>query len=621
MNPIPEITARLERLRAAFDKDGFEVVQAAFPDGRSPYLGLIAKHRTARNRGAERKRAYYVEGGPWDMGYLMGRLAEPRIQEMSEDYIENFIRTMLPWIRKSKKTARDWPIYSWLVKRVNDLVPPDVPPHPALSPRIKEIRGMVAGCVSANPHTEVTEKRLWALNAGVDCLFALLYQHRLLELLFGKKAGRIETAIACNSLAILNEAAVDGALFARDFMFPACGIFQDAASLVVYNPLPHEPDGMLPLVSMTAPGIVGSIAAMNTRGVAAGVNVARAAISDPGHLGANSLLLVRHAIESSQTIEDAVECMFEAPRGVSWLYPMAADGGSGRDRACIVEAGATPRDDYGHPTEVLRFFDYARVELKEDMALPSDQYLRDHRSAAAEYRSGAMVRWEDYDDPCGERGYHTFNERLWKRRFRSRLAWGEVKDQFGRGGRIVLKPTQRRCPSGAYFAPLRGEPGNIVLSSNHYICPEMRLCAMDKRTDVLDAQHVDDSQWRYDTLNHLVQQVRWGDEQEGIRWSQALPISYDEAKRLINFLEPECATGDCPHRVKRHCYHYRRYKNRACRKGNRPIAIEGSVSLFDLKRRTIESYFGYYGDEWVKLQLLNYINGAIIEQAATTTPL
>ncbi|MFC2105815.1 hypothetical protein ACFLS0_03605 [Candidatus Bipolaricaulota bacterium] len=607
MAGVPGLNARLDWLREAFAKDGFEVVQAAFPDGRCPHLGLLAKHRTARNRGAARKRAYYVEGSPWEMGYLMGRLAEPRIHEMSEDYIENFIRTMLPWVRKSKRSPRDWPLYTWLVKRVNDLVPPGVPPHSALSPRIEEIRGMVAGCISANPRTEVTEKRLWALNAGVDCLFSLFYQHGLLELLFGKKVERIENAIACNSLAILNDAAEDGALFARDFMFPSCGIFQDAASLVMYNPLPKVPDGMLPMVSVTAPGIVGSIAAMNTSGVAAGVNVARAAINDPGHLGANSLLLVRHAIESAPTIEGAVECIFDAPRGVSWLYPMAADGGDRRDRACVVEAGATPRDESGKPTAILPFVDIPRVELKEDMALPSDQYLRNHRSSAAEYRSGAMVRWEDYDDPCGERGYHAFNERLWKRRLRSRLAWGEVKDQFDREGRIVGRSTQRRCPSGSYFAPLRGEPGNIVLSSNHYICPEMRLCAMDKWIDALEAKHADDSQWRYDTLNHLVQQTRWVNEKDGARRSAPKRLTFNDVKHLISFLEPECAIGDCPYAVKTQCYHYRRYENPACKKAKRPIAIEGAVSVFNLKRRVIESYFGYYGDEWVKLRLLNYV--------------
>jgi len=32
-----------------------------------------------------------------------------------------------------------------------------------------------------------------------------------------------------------------------------------------------------------------------------------------------------------------------------------------------------------------------------------------------------------------------------------------------------------------------------------------------------------------------------------------------------------------------------------------------SVSRFDLKRRTVERYFGYYSDEWVKLSLMNYL--------------
>ncbi|MFC2094894.1 hypothetical protein ACFLSW_00435 [Candidatus Bipolaricaulota bacterium] len=64
-----------------------------------------------------------------------------------------------------------------------------------------------------------------------------------------------------------------------------------------------------------------------------------------------------------------------------------------------------------------------------------------------------------------------------------------------------------------------------------------------------------------------------------------------------------------PSAVKRHCYHYKRYKNRACKQSKRRIAIEGAVTLFDLKRRTIESYFGYYGDEWVKLQLPSYVDG------------
>jgi len=35
--------------------------------------------------------------------------------------------------------------------------------------------------------------------------------------------------------------------------------------------------------------------------------------------------------------------------------------------------------------------------------------------------------------------------------------------------------------------------------------------------------------------------------------------------------------------------------------------IEGALSLFDLKEKTVESQYGYYGDEWIKLSLRKYI--------------
>ena len=174
---------------------------------------------------------------------------------MSEDYIENYIRKMVPWAANRKWSKRDWPLYKWLVNRVSNLVPPGVPPAGALLPRIAEIEGMVEGCKEANTTSEVTVKRLWALNSGVDCLFSILYEFDLLKLLFGKKADEVITPSECNGMALLNGAAANGALFARDFMFAACDVFQDAASLIIYNPLDDDGRGALPIVSMSAPGL------------------------------------------------------------------------------------------------------------------------------------------------------------------------------------------------------------------------------------------------------------------------------------------------------------------------------------------------------------------------------
>lgn len=83
------VESRYMRIEAAFRKDGFEVVR--FPDPRSPghtvgcmlqddRLGLLARHTRARNTmtGAP-KRAFYVEGDGWHMGWLMGAMAEPDV--------------------------------------------------------------------------------------------------------------------------------------------------------------------------------------------------------------------------------------------------------------------------------------------------------------------------------------------------------------------------------------------------------------------------------------------------------------------------------------------------------------------------------------------------------------
>jgi hypothetical protein len=49
------------------------------------------------------------------------------------------------------------------------------------------------------------------------------------------------------------------------------------------------------------------------------------------------------------------------------------------------------------------------------------------------------------------------------------------------------------------------------------------------------------------------------------------------------------------------------YANNPKSSVGKEIRIEGSVSICDLKLKTMESHFGYYCDQWIKLTLLNYI--------------
>ena len=96
---------------------------------------------------------------------------------------------------------------------------------------------------------------------------------------------------------------------------------------------------------------------------------------------------------------------------------------------------------------------------------------------------------------------------------------------------------------------------------------------------------MNDSQWRYDELNHRILDSL---DREG-------PITYKRAKRILDFLAPY---GDFPD--------YYRLNPKS--KDGRETVIFGSTTLFDLKARSVESHFGFYGDEWVKLHLPHYVD-------------
>ncbi|MBN1857946.1 hypothetical protein JW848_01935, partial [Candidatus Bipolaricaulota bacterium] len=210
--------------------------------------------------------------------------------------------------------------------------------------------------------------------------------------------------------------------------------------------------------------------------------------------------------------------------------------------------------------------------------LPDKDFLREHRTA--EVHQGAMVRWDNYE---GVEPYiETFNPALWER-FQRTIDFSAFQDR----GRINPTYLDRNCPHSFYFAPLRGRSGRVVLTTNHFVIPEMRLCGMARWANRVFKGRADDSQWRYDELNRRILDVL---ERDGA-------VSYDEAKGLIDFLAPD---GDFPE-------YYRQIP-----KGpdGKETMIYGSVSLFDLKKRTVESHYGYSADRWVRVELLRYIEGA-----------
>jgi hypothetical protein len=279
--------------------------------------------------------------------------------------------------------------------------------------------------------------------------------------------------------------------------------------------------------------------------------------------------LTRWSIENGNNCEEAVEVMVKAQRGVSWAY-ILADGTT--DKACIVEAGAR--------TEQVDFLSYVKEWVRETIEKAYPQFKDLLKNPSAPIQNGLMVRWNNYTYPSL---YQTFNETLIQEYKKKEPSYPYTYDQQDFAERKYLNKTwtDRNCPGPYYFAPQRESEPAVTLVTNHSIIPEMRLCAMNHWTAIIASGNIDDMQWRYDELNN-----------ELLTCMGKGYMTYDEAKETIDFLAPYRAFPD--------------YYNKDHKPLDR-VQIHGSTSIIDLKQLTIETHYGYFSDEWIKIALKSYI--------------
>jgi len=573
---------KLKHLTAAFKDDGYDVDQVITHEGK---IGIAARHRTACINGDKdrKKKAYYLEGSHRQMGYLLGRLAEYEISEMTTYFVNNVIWAFMGYhpgkilnkdysIKKKDKTI--WHVIreylgneiAEFISKCSQQTTPDVPRE-----YIDEMEGVLEGCREANTDTRVNKDDLWVLNFGIDWLIAHVYTRfkdvKIIKKRTKKKfLKKSKLTISCNGFSVFKDAAGGGHYFGRDFMFPTAGVFEDTACMIIYNPDHTEGKQYLPLVSITAPGILGCISGMNMNGVAVGIDMCPSAACNPAEPGFNSLLLARHSIEKGGSAGQAKDIMVESKRGVSWIY-ILSDGTE--DRACVVEsaysAEGIPFTDFPPKRYMKRF-------LFRKAFIPDAKFLEEHKTA--EQENGIMVRWEDYKY---DEAYLQFNKRSFKH-FCKKL----YPDALEKTGFINKTIKEKNCPLTYFFSPERETRGDIILTTNHYLIPEMRYTVMDFILSVLIKDVTNDTQWRYDTLNNLILDALAEAEKEGKKG-----IDYSKAKEILNFLSP---SGQYPE-------YY----------GENKKVIEGALSLFDLKAKTVESQYGYYKDAWIKLTLPKYI--------------
>ena len=544
----------------AFKKDGYEVKKIITRFNR---VGIVAEHKDAVNYDTgQKKKVYYLEGTNYEMGYLLGLLAENDISSMTVEFADKIVFTFIG----SKVLEKIKLLQEAFIHIVYDF---SKRTYANLPQEIKDgIQGIYDGCRAYNPKSKVNMEHLIVLNVGIDVLCSMIYTGNFMPRdIPDLKPEDFRIPVMCNAFSVFGKPAGNGHYFGRDFMFPTAGVFQNTAAMIIYNPTGSAGKKAIPFVSVTAPGMVGSISAMNINGVGIGVDMSPAANCDPGQIGVNSLLLTHMCAQYGDSAEQMVEIIKNTKRGVSWNY-IIADGAA--DRACVVEAGNSSNNP--------DFIQFPAEEFKN--FLPDSEFMYDNKSA--EVSNGIMVRWSDYKYPDK---YLKYNTELWKQYNKTHSTNKRIYSYaFTENGYINKNHGDNNCPSTFYFAPQREINSNLVIATNHFIIPDMRYYAMHHWASRIIGDIINDIQWRYDELNNLILGAL---KEKG-------NIDYETAKKLISFLSPY---GRNP------LYYAGNPKSR----DGKEIRIEGCTSVFDLKNKTVESHFGYYCDKWIKITLLNYL--------------
>lgn len=170
-----------DKIKQAFAADDFKVVNEYALNGKK---GYCAEHLTAKNMvNGKKKRAYYVEGNSYEMGYLLGYLAREEVEIMGTTFIENIIFEFL-----KNNPHEFWPLkiikhlikkyiqknFSHWIYELSIEIFKDIPYQYK-----QEIHGLADGyrdaCKTAGHQPLIDFDDLWTLNVGVDCLLAFIY--------------------------------------------------------------------------------------------------------------------------------------------------------------------------------------------------------------------------------------------------------------------------------------------------------------------------------------------------------------------------------------------------------------------------------------------------------------
>lgn len=91
-------------IRQGFDSDQFAVMKTAACEGMRGYM---AEHKTAKNLVTGKpKKAFYAEGSGYQMGHLMGQLAEQDVRRMTTEFVDKIVLAFLAPANRPQSRGR-----------------------------------------------------------------------------------------------------------------------------------------------------------------------------------------------------------------------------------------------------------------------------------------------------------------------------------------------------------------------------------------------------------------------------------------------------------------------------------------------------------------------------------
>lgn len=451
---------------------------------------------------------------------------------------------------------------------------------------IVEMEAFVEGALSEDADCGCSFDKLIYINYGIDFVMSALYSGELPHVIAREAAKdpRVPSHLVsefqrlpasafrgpyfCNSFAVKGAATASGedVFMSRDFQMPTGLVYQDTAADIIFFPT----DGRLPHVSSGAPGFIGRVTVMNSRGVAMGVDMLRAAPCTPDSPGMNSLLLLRHVADRALNTPDAVELVASTERGTTWLYPICDMQGD-----CVtIEAGRYTAP--GEPFNPLQFVNSS--ELRN--ALPSEEFYATHSSDDI-FDRGMYTRPIDWRFP---EEYLEFNKGLYDL---AGVPFNDSDDVWGKTGYVFStfdeeNEITKTALHNNFFPPMRENLPDVQLVSNNAIVPEFRTSMMSYAGNFWEiTAHA--AQWRYDDINARIMES-YGS------------IDAAKAMEIASFLSPRVTPGY--------------WTNTINESDPMSAIIEGTINVMQLSKTKglkLASKTGYWSDAWTHITLTEYL--------------